>query len=90
ELCVESRPRKIRGTDGWTPPSCRGLKFNVDGFALGKPRPAGIRGVLRDSSGKVLCMFSKFIGVYDSNSVEIIAIHQACVLCASLGLIMGA
>ena len=30
------------------------LKFNVDGSARGNPGPAGIRGVLRDSKGKVL------------------------------------
>lgn len=29
------------------------LKFNVDGSARGNPGPAGIRGVLRDSKGKL-------------------------------------
>ncbi|KAK3219105.1 hypothetical protein Dsin_013075 [Dipteronia sinensis] len=59
----------------------RGLKFNVDDFTLGKSGPAGIRGVLKDSSGKVLYMFATFIGVHNSNSAEIFAIHQACAFC---------
>ncbi|KAK3219103.1 hypothetical protein Dsin_013073 [Dipteronia sinensis] len=69
--------------------SIRGLKFNIDGSKLGKPGPAGIRGVLRDSSGKVLCMFSTFIGVHESNSAEILKIHQACALCVWIPSFMG-
>ncbi|KAK1549737.1 hypothetical protein Q3G72_006906 [Acer saccharum] len=61
------------------------LKFNVDGSALGKPGPARIGGVLRDSKGKVLCMFSFYVGVQDSNTAELMAIHKAVDLyCSSI------
>ena len=33
--------------------------FNVDGSSKGKPGPVGMGGVLRDSNGKVLCMFEE-------------------------------
>ncbi|KAK3227605.1 hypothetical protein Dsin_007467 [Dipteronia sinensis] len=57
-------------------------KFNVDGSVRGKPGPAGIGGVLRDSNGKVWCLFSKFVGVTDSNTVELWAIKKAVQLCS--------
>ena len=50
------------------------LKFNVDGSSRGKPVQAEIRGVLRNSEGEVLLMFSKNIGVCDSNEAEVLAI----------------
>ncbi|KAK2635640.1 hypothetical protein Ddye_030432 [Dipteronia dyeriana] len=52
-----------------------------DGSVLGNPGPAGIGGVLRDCDGKVLCMFSCYVRIHDSNSAELIAIHKACALC---------
>ncbi|KAK3229711.1 hypothetical protein Dsin_001592 [Dipteronia sinensis] len=89
ELCVDFRPRKKQRFEDWVPPSSYGLKFNVDDSALGKPGMAGIRGVLRDSNGKVLCLFFNCIGVQDSNSAEILAIHKACALCVSIPSFVG-
>ncbi|KAK3222286.1 hypothetical protein Dsin_009311 [Dipteronia sinensis] len=83
EICVDSKPIKRHMRTDWIPPTSTDLKFNVDGFALGKPGPAGIGGVLRDCDGKVLCMFSCYIGIHDSDTVKVIAIHKACVLYAS-------
>ncbi|KAK3231064.1 hypothetical protein Dsin_002945 [Dipteronia sinensis] len=71
------------------PPMSDRLKFNVDGSAIGKPGPAGVGGVLRDSNGKVLCMFSLFVGNQDSNSAEVLAIEKACQLCISNPRLMG-
>ena len=65
------------------------LKLNVDGSAKGNPGHAGIGGVLRDSKGKVLGSFSRYIGVNDANSAESMAIHQACVLCADSPSLIG-
>ena len=66
-----------------------GLKFNVDGSARGKPGPAGIGGVLRISDGKILCLFSTYVGIKDSNTAEILALHRACDLCSSNASLKG-
>ncbi|KAK2635226.1 hypothetical protein Ddye_030018 [Dipteronia dyeriana] len=60
------------------------LKFNVDGWARENLGNAGIGGVLRDNSGKVLGWFSSFVNVKDSNMAELLAIHKAVSLCAQL------
>ncbi|KAK3200035.1 hypothetical protein Dsin_012678 [Dipteronia sinensis] len=66
----------------WFPPYINGLKFNVDGSSRGKPGPAGIGGVLRNSNCKILCLFSSHVGIEDSNMTEIMAMHKAFELCA--------
>ncbi|XVF66494.1 hypothetical protein PTKIN_Ptkin10aG0040200 [Pterospermum kingtungense] len=35
----------------WKEPPQGYVKFNVDGSTIGKPGPAGIRGILRDHQG---------------------------------------
>ncbi|XXG74166.1 hypothetical protein AAC387_Pa07g2955 [Persea americana] len=67
----------------WAPPNVGLLKFNVDGAAKGKPEPAGIGGVLRNSGGLVLVMFSKHVGTMESNRVEVLAILEAVRIFAS-------
>lgn len=47
------------------------LKFNVNGIASGKLELMGTGGVLRDTKGKVLYMFSKDVGIKDSKEAEI-------------------
>lgn len=42
----------------WVPSIVGVLKFDADGVAKRKPRPAGIGEVLRDSGGIVLVMFT--------------------------------
>ncbi|KAK3198650.1 hypothetical protein Dsin_022065 [Dipteronia sinensis] len=49
----------------------------------GDPGRAGIGGVLRDSSRKVLCQFSIFMGYLDVEAAEIVAIQKVVNLCAS-------
>ncbi|KAK1582938.1 hypothetical protein Q3G72_019669 [Acer saccharum] len=49
----------------------------------------GIGGVLRDRNGKVVCLFSVSIGLHDSNTAELLAIHKACELCVSNEVLVG-
>lgn len=46
---------------------------------MGNNRPslAGIGAVLRNSCGLVLAMFSKHVGIMESNEVEVLAILEA-------------
>lgn len=53
------------------------LKFNAKGVAGGKPKQVGSYGVLRNSKGDILYLFSKHIGVKDSNEAEVLAILEA-------------
>ena len=39
-----------------------------DGSSRGNPGPAGMGGVLRDSKGKILCLYSEYVGIADSNA----------------------
>ncbi|KAK3219351.1 hypothetical protein Dsin_013321 [Dipteronia sinensis] len=64
-------------------PDDRCFKVNVDGSARGSLGQAGIRDVLRDHKGKVLCIFSANIGIQDAVTAEIQALARACDLCAS-------
>ncbi|KAK3222582.1 hypothetical protein Dsin_009607 [Dipteronia sinensis] len=75
--------------NAWIPSYLDDLKFNVDGSTRGKPGPTGISGVLKNSKGKIMCLFSLFIGIQDSNTAEIMAIHKACMLFASNPSIAG-
>ncbi|KAK3224610.1 hypothetical protein Dsin_004472 [Dipteronia sinensis] len=45
DLCVDPKPVQKYRNVNWIPPLNGDLKFNVDGFALGKPGPAVIGGV---------------------------------------------
>lgn len=58
----------------WSLPGVGELKFNVDGAARGKPGLVGIGGVLRDSASFVFGMFSKHVGIKESNKAEVLAI----------------
>ena len=49
----------------------------MDGFAKGKPGPAGIGGVLRDYKDVNKAVFSKAIGVIDLNVAELLAVREA-------------
>eukprot|EP00268_Persea_americana_P068029 TRINITY_DN9427_c0_g3_i1.p1 TRINITY_DN9427_c0_g3~~TRINITY_DN9427_c0_g3_i1.p1 ORF type:complete len:256 (+),score=22.30 TRINITY_DN9427_c0_g3_i1:1157-1924(+) len=77
EACMGCGPSKMRIYVHWSPSPIGMLKFNVDGAARGKPGPASIGGVLRNSRGEVLFMFSKSVGVCDSNKAEVLAILEA-------------
>ena len=38
---------------------------------------------MRNSAGKVLCLFSCYVGVQNANTAEILAILKACKMCLS-------
>ncbi|KAJ9168511.1 hypothetical protein P3X46_020024 [Hevea brasiliensis] len=60
----------------WSAPTFGSLKWNVDGSSLGKPGKCAIGGVLRDSSGIFLYIFSCPAGEEDSNAVELMVIKK--------------
>ncbi|KAK3228043.1 hypothetical protein Dsin_007905 [Dipteronia sinensis] len=86
---MDSSCNKKQRVEEWILPLDNDLKLNVDGSALGKPGPADIGRVLKDGNGKVLCMFSLFIGFQDSNTAELSAIHKAVELCSSVSSCVG-
>ncbi|KAK3224934.1 hypothetical protein Dsin_004796 [Dipteronia sinensis] len=67
----------------WSPPLDGTLKFNVDGLSRGNLGPSGIGGIMRNSKGDILCMFSSYIGFGSSVLAEVQAILKACHLCVS-------
>ncbi|KAK2663141.1 hypothetical protein Ddye_001715 [Dipteronia dyeriana] len=86
---VPYRRNKWKKVEAWIPPMYSYIKFIIDGSDLGKPGSADISGVLRDGEGKVLCMFSLFLGAKDSNAMETLAIHKAVDLCSSVSACEG-
>ncbi|KAK2635297.1 hypothetical protein Ddye_030089 [Dipteronia dyeriana] len=83
DVCVDSKPKKKVTGASWQSPTFGSFKFNVDGLAKGSPMMVGMGGVMRNHSGRVMSLFSLHLGVQDSNSVEIRAIHKACEMCAA-------
>ncbi|XVF28552.1 hypothetical protein REPUB_Repub15cG0039600 [Reevesia pubescens] len=73
-----------RAITNWSPPPKGFVKFNVDGSTINKPGLAGIGGVLHDEIGVRLLVFSKAIGIEDSNEVEFITIKEAFSVFVSL------
>ena len=61
----------------WESPPPKSMKFNVDRAARGKPKPAGIGGVLRDCNAAVKAIFSMSIGVADSNMAKLLTVREA-------------
>ncbi|KAK3219593.1 hypothetical protein Dsin_013563 [Dipteronia sinensis] len=67
DRCVDVSVAKARRASIRHPPTVFELCFNVDGLVRGSPGEAGIGVVLRDSSGRILCLFSLYLVhlVYD-------------------------
>ena len=76
-LTIKQVTKSPRSVISWMPPPAGTWKFNVDGSSLGKPGPAGVGGVIRDSQGMIKLVFSKNIGMADSNLAELLAITEA-------------
>ncbi|KAK2635596.1 hypothetical protein Ddye_030388 [Dipteronia dyeriana] len=89
DRCIAPICSKPIHANVWSLPSLGCKKFNVDGSTVGNPGNAGIGGVLRDSLGKVLGLFSLSVGIQDSNTAEIMAFHRACTLCAASRILVG-
>ncbi|EOY03714.1 Uncharacterized protein TCM_018827 [Theobroma cacao] len=69
--------RKGRTVDELRKSNLEEMKFNVDGVAQGCPGDAGIGGVMHDDKGQIKVLFSKSIGIGDSNLAEVKAIREA-------------
>ncbi|GLU10942.1 hypothetical protein SLE2022_277170 [Rubroshorea leprosula] len=69
--------KKSRISSHWSAPNFGCVKFNVDSYSIGKLGLAGIGGVLRNEGGLVIGLFSRSIGVVDSNVAELVAICEA-------------
>ncbi|KAK3229395.1 hypothetical protein Dsin_001276 [Dipteronia sinensis] len=82
DSCKDHKPINVSNKEPWIPPEEGCLKFNVDGSARGSPGPAGICGILRDTNGKVRCIFSISVGQQSSNTAKVLAVQKACHLCA--------
>ncbi|XVF80376.1 hypothetical protein PTKIN_Ptkin15bG0064800 [Pterospermum kingtungense] len=82
-VCVLAKLKSMRDCIKWIPHTIHSMKFNVDGTALRQSGLRGIRGALRDSEGKFKILFSKAVGVVDSNLVELLAIEEAFKLFSS-------
>ncbi|EOY20380.1 Uncharacterized protein TCM_046263 [Theobroma cacao] len=63
----------------WVRPPVGSLKFNVDGAAKDCPGLVGLGGMLRDCSRNVKLLFSKSLGIDDSNLSEIMTMKDAFV-----------
>ncbi|XP_056691767.1 uncharacterized protein [Spinacia oleracea] len=61
----------------WAPPAENALKWNVDASYHPSSRKSAIGGVLRDSKGNFICVFSSPIPCMEINPAEIYAIHRA-------------
>ncbi|XVF41643.1 hypothetical protein PTKIN_Ptkin01aG0296500 [Pterospermum kingtungense] len=70
----------LRKTISWDCPPEGTLKFYIDGSALEQPGLAGIGGILRDDNSRTKIVFSKSIGVVDSNFADLLAIREALTL----------
>lgn len=66
---------KVKRPVRWSHPPNRVLKFNVDGVTRG-PGMAGIGSVLQNWREKLIYMFSKNVGIKDSNEAEVLAILE--------------
>lgn len=75
DACLRCCPFKEKEKEFWL--SHGMLKFNIDGAPRGKLGLTGIGGVFRDSNRQVLIMFSKHIGVENSNEAEVLAYLEA-------------
>ncbi|PKI58601.1 hypothetical protein CRG98_020990 [Punica granatum] len=82
-------PAKSRPQISWSAPPVGWLKWNIDDSSIGKPGPSGIGGVLRDSKGCVICIFSSPSDIIDPNLAELQAIRRALQLSASNTALFG-
>ena len=83
-VMVEDKGRDQGDVGKWDKPQQGSMKFNVDGSARGQPGKAGIGGVLRDESGSIMLVFSKSIGIADSNMAELLTIKEAFLIFCAL------
>lgn len=74
--CMEVLRKKVKSKSRWVwkPPASGLVKVNVDGSFLGTTGSGGIRGVFRDSEGRVLLMFGKAMWADSAIHAKILAL----------------
>ena len=84
DACLKMRAFNKKINICWYPPPIGILKFNVDGATWGKSGLAGVGGVLRNHEGRAVYMFSKYVGIKNSNEAKVMSIMEALrILCNS-------
>ncbi|KAK3231838.1 hypothetical protein Dsin_003719 [Dipteronia sinensis] len=83
EMCVKKKAVKTSVSNVWVPSGGADLCFAVDGSALGNSGMTSIGGALRNAEGRILCLFSSFLGIFDAITAEVYAIQRDCKLMAS-------
>lgn len=76
EGCLSGGTRKSKPIVSWCPLQHEVMKIDVDGASRDKPGPVGIGGVLRNHSGISSLVFTKPVGVRDSNDAELLSIRR--------------
>ena len=61
------------------------IKLNTDGSAIGNPRLASVRGILRNHSGEWISDFSLNLGLASNNMAELAAVRQGLALAWDMG-----
>ncbi|XP_010669425.1 uncharacterized protein LOC104886657 [Beta vulgaris subsp. vulgaris] len=90
--CLDWAPVQIQpnlaqpsmGLACWAPPDQFKYKWNVDASLKLSESKSAIGGVLRDSQGKFLCIFSSPIPFMEINHAEVLAIHRAVKLSSTI------
>ncbi|EOX94803.1 Uncharacterized protein TCM_004414 [Theobroma cacao] len=75
-----ARCKQTSNTISWSKPLVGSLSFNIDGASRGCSGDSEIGGILRNEHGDVLILFSKSIGVCDSNKTELMAVREAALI----------
>ncbi|EOY17305.1 Uncharacterized protein TCM_036461 [Theobroma cacao] len=75
--------RKFKSIVHRSKPSEGCLKFNIDRSSRRCLGDSGIGGILRNYSGDVLALFSKSVGIIDSNKAELLAVREAAIIYAA-------
>lgn len=67
----------VKRNDVWQKLQADNLKFNIVMVSRRNLGETVIRGTLRDANGDIMALFSKAIGIIDSNLAELLAIKEA-------------
>ena len=83
--CASVLPRSIPQACPieWNPPDASHLKWNVDASVCSSSSSSAIGGVLRNSVGNFMCVFSMPIPYMEINCAEIIGIYRAVMISIS-------
>lgn len=70
----------------WSPPPEGWVRLNTNSAAVGNPGNAGAGGALRDSEGRRIVSFSRFLGTTTSVAAKLWAVRDGLGLARSMGI----